>query len=481
MKKLDKLLITSFIPPFVMTFFIALFVLIMQFLWKYIDDIVGKGLEISVILELLFYLSTSLIPMALPIAVLISSVMVMGNLGERYELASIKSAGIPLLRMMMPLIFFTGLISVGSFLASDYLIPYSNLKFKSRLYDIRKQKPAFDLDTGVFNDDFGETIIRVNQKSTDGKELRDVMIYDHSENRGNISQMQAQRGEMYATEDKRFMVLKLYEGEQYQELKAQNREKTDNYEHLHIRFKEWEKIFDMSEFDLDQTNTELFKNHHSMLNVRQLNYAIDSLQIRKTKRNGQLIKNTEPYFYISRRPDSVQLVMDERRLKDTMPRLEVDTFINIFPEGDRGRHFNRAITLARNVKNYAQTTINDLPKIQESIARHEIEWHRKFSMAYACLMFLFIGAPMGAIIRKGGFGWPLLVSIFFFVAFIMMMIMGEKSAKILAIPAWLGMWLPCLVLTPIGLILTRQAMRDSKVLNIDTYLEPIRRLLRGKG
>jgi len=481
MKKLDKLLIASFVPPLIMTFFIALFVLIMQFLWKYIDDIVGKGLEVSVILELIFYLSTSLIPMALPIAVLISSVMVMGNLGEHYELASIKSAGIPLLRVMLPLMFFTSLISVGSFLASDYLIPYSNLKFKSRLYDIRKQKPTFDLDTGVFNDDFGETVLRVSEKSEDGKELRKLMIYDHSENRGNVSQMQAERGEMYATTDKQFLVLKLYDGEQYQELKANNREKTDNYEHLHIRFKEWEKIFDMSEFDLNQTNSDLFKSHHSMLNISQLNKALDSLESRKSKRSQQLIKNTEPYFYISRRPDSVQQVVEAVRLQDTMPHLAVDTFVELFNKDDRGRYFNRALTLARNVKNYAQTTINDLPKIDESIARHSIEWHRKFSMAYACFMFLFIGAPMGAIIRKGGFGWPMLVSIFFFVTFIMMMIMGEKSAKINAISAWLGMWLPCLVLTPIGLILTRQAMRDSKVLNIDTYFAPIRRLLRGKG
>jgi len=481
MKKLDKLLIASFVPPLIMTFFIALFVLIMQFLWKYIDDIVGKGLEFSVILELIFYLSTSLIPMALPIAVLISSVMVMGNLGEHYELASIKSAGIPLLRVMLPLMFFTSLISVGSFLASDYLIPYSNLKFKSRLYDIRKQKPTFDLDTGVFNDDFGETVLRVSEKSEDGKELRKLMIYDHSENRGNVSQMQAERGEMYATTDKQFLVLKLYDGEQYQELKANNREKTDNYEHLHIRFKEWEKIFDMSEFDLNQTNSDLFKSHHSMLNISQLNKALDSLESRKSKRSQQLIKNTEPYFYISRRPDSVQQVVEAVRLQDTMPHLAVDTFVELFNKDDRGRYFNRALTLARNVKNYAQTTINDLPKIDESIARHSIEWHRKFSMAYACFMFLFIGAPMGAIIRKGGFGWPMLVSIFFFVTFIMMMIMGEKSAKINAISAWFGMWLPCLVLTPIGLILTRQAMRDSKVLNIDTYLAPIRRLLRGKG
>jgi len=218
-----------------------------------------------------------------------------------------------------------------------------------------------------------------------------------------------------------------------------------------------------------------------MLNISQLNKALDSLESRKSKRSQQLIKNTEPYFYISRRPDSVQQVVEAVRLQDTMPHLAVDTFVELFNKDDRGRYFNRALTLARNVKNYAQTTINDLPKIDESIARHSIEWHRKFSMAYACFMFLFIGAPMGAIIRKGGFGWPMLVSIFFFVTFIMMMIMGEKSAKINAISAWLGMWLPCLVLTPIGLILTRQAMRDSKVLNIDTYLAPIRRLLRGKG
>lgn len=463
-----------------MTFFIALFVLIMQFLWKYIDDIVGKGLEVSVILELLFYLSNSLIPMALPIAVLISSVMVMGNLGERYELASLKSAGVPLLRVMLPLIFLASLISVASFLASDYLIPYSNLKFKSRLYDIRKQKPTFDLDTGIFNDDFGGTIIRVGEKRNNDEELVDVLIYDHSENRGNVNQIHADKGEMYATKDKEFLVLKLYEGEQYQELKANNREKTDNYEHLHIRFKEWEKIFDLSEFDLNQTNIEQFKSHHSMLNTSQLNNALDSLEKRKNKRVQQLVKNTEPYFYINRRPDSIQQVVQERvqeLLQDSCATPEVNALINLFRDGDKGRFTNRALTLARNVKNYAQTTINDLPKIDQSIARHAIEWHRKYSMAYACLMFLFIGAPMGAIVRKGGFGWPILIAIIFFVFFIMLMIMGEKSAKIMAISAPVGMWLPCLILTPLGLLLTRQAMRDSKVLNMDTYLAPIQKLL----
>lgn len=476
MKKLDKLLVTSFIPPFIMTFFIALFVLIMQFLWKYIDDIVGKGLDVSIILELLFYRSTALVPMALPIAVLISSVMVMGNLGERYELASIKSSGIPLLRVMRPLIVIAFCISFLSYLSSDYLIPYSNLKFKSRLYDIRKQKPTFNLAEGSFNDDFGGTIIRIGEKNEDGSELKDILIYDHSGNRGNDKQINAKKGEMYSTTDKGYLVMRLFDGHQYEEIKPASRDKNDNYEHLHIKFKEWEKVFDMSEFDMNETNQDLFKNHQSMLNTWQLIDAIDSLERRKIKRQKDVFKSVKAYFYPLRRTDSIQQEVALAISRDTTPRELVADFINTIPPEKRGQLVGSALTRARNVKNYAQNAMNDTPKIDKSITAHEIELHRKFSLAYACIMFLFIGAPMGAIVRKGGFGWPILIAIIFFVFFIMFNIMGEKSAKIMVITAFQGMWMPCMVLTPVGLFLTWKAMNDSKVLNMDTYTAFVTRI-----
>lgn len=475
-KKLDKLLTVSFIPPFILTFFIALFVLIMQFLWKYIDDIIGKGLDVTVILELLFYRSTALIPMALPIAVLISSVMVMGNLAERYELASMKSAGIALLRIMLPLIFITTIVCGMSFLSSDTLIPYSNLKFKSRLYDIRKQKPALSLESGTFNDDFGETIIRIGKKSEDGRFLKDVLIYDHSTNVGNDNQIIAKRGEMYTTPNKQFLVMKLFDGSKYQELQANDRKDTDRYQHLKTSFKEWEKIFDMSEFDLNKTNEDLFKNHQSMLSTRQLLHNIDSVKQRKIDRKKQLNKHVKHFFYPRRSIDSLKNEVSQRIQLDSLKEIK-SAYINSIPKDQRLNAVNKAMSLSRNVKNYSRSITDDLPKIQLQVANYEIELHRKLSLAFACIIFLFIGAPMGAIVRKGGFGWPILIAIVFFVTFIILNIIGEKLAKELVVSAPFGMWMPCMILLPIGVFLTHKAMRDSKMLNLDAISATIRRWL----
>ncbi|MEM7105424.1 MAG: LptF/LptG family permease [Bacteroidota bacterium] len=469
MKRLDKLLATSFIPPFIMTFFIALFVLIMQFLWKYIDDIVGKGLEMIYIVELIFYRSTALIPMALPVAVLISSVMVMGNLAERFELASIKSAGIPLLRVMRPLLFLVSFIAVLSWLSSNYLIPYSNLQFKSRLYDIRRQKPTLSINEGSFNDDFGGTVIRIGNKLDDNRTLEDILIYDHSENRGNVSQIIAKKGEMYTTPDEQYLVMRLYNGQQYQELKPTDRTRLDRYEHFHTSFREWEKVFDMAEFDLKETDENLFKSHQSMLSLNQLNEAIDSIEVRKTERKEQLLTQVSSYFYHARlardtlskkkRPD-----VDTTLLSEVPP-----AFIEMLNQGNIGMNLQKSLTLARNVKNYTLSIKDDIPRLDKSIAEHEIEIHRKFSWAIACIIFLFIGAPMGAIVRKGGFGWPILISIIFFVFYVMLTIVGEKIAKEMVVSAVAGMWMPCLILFPISIFLTYKAMNDSKAFSMETY------------
>jgi len=447
----------------------------MQFLWKYIDDIIGKGLETTIILELLFYRSTALIPLALPIAVLISSVMVMGNLAERYELASMKSAGIPLLRIMAPMICLVGLVCIGSFVSSDTLIPYSNLKFKSRLYDIRKQKPSFSLEEGSFNDDFGETIIRIGKKSEDGKDLTDVLIYDHSTNRGNDNQIIAKRGEMYYTPSKRYLVMKLYDGCQYSELVPKNREEGQRYQHLRTSFKEWEKVYDMSEFDLTETGENSFKNHHTMLSTRQLSNGIDSLKERKETRRLMLNKQVKHFYFPRRSHDTTRT-----RLSQEMDTIVVGdyegTMLTTIEESKRAMAVSKAASLARNVKNYARSIQDEMPRIDETIAKFKLEYNRKFSLATACMIFLFIGAPMGAIVRKGGFGWPILIAIVFFVFFIMLNIIGEKLAKEMVVTPEFGMWMPCIVLAPVGVFLTSKAMRDSKMLSFDMYIAIFRRL-----
>ncbi|MCI5080658.1 MAG: LptF/LptG family permease, partial [Saprospiraceae bacterium] len=296
MKKLDRLLISSFIPPFMVTFAIAIFVLLMQILWLYIDDIAGKGLGFFILIELLAYKCVSLIPMALPLAMLISSVMVMGNLAEHYELSSFKSAGVSLRRVMAPLMFMGVLVTLSSYFCSNNLIPVANLKFGSRMYDIQQQKPALRLDVGVFNDDFDGYAIHIGDKEGDSN-IEEVLIYDHSEaNRGRLGQIMAKEGEMYATDDGSYFVMNLREGHQYIETKPSGYGRNQNHPFVRTNFDSWQKVFDLSEFQLNRTNEELFKQNRSMLSTSQLAEAVDSLEYRIKKRERTMSNTVAGYF-----------------------------------------------------------------------------------------------------------------------------------------------------------------------------------------
>ncbi len=512
MKKIDKLIITSFVPPFVVTFFIAIFVLLMQYLWIYIDDIIGKGAGLLFLMEMIFYMSVSFFPMALPIAILISSVMVMGNMAERYELTSMKSAGVPLLRIIRSLMFFALLISFFSFFCSNNLMPVANLKFKSRLYDVKKQKPTLNLEEGVFNNDFQDFIIRMGVKKEDNISIEDVLIYDQKENKdGKISQILAEKGKMYTTEDKRYFVMNLEDGTQYRQMKPEGkRNKDQTYPFVRTTFKTWDKVFDLQEFEINWTDRELFKNHYKMLTASQLVDAIDTLDININKRVGDLVKYNTRYFRFlqeanSEEKDSIdrdssqsilinqkvtqnkgQSVPELRRvgkekkqekrvvrnpviIKQNIdqPLSAYGSFYETLGEREHSRLLNRAKTFARSIKNQAESTNRILKRSYEQRVKHIFELHVKFSMSLVCFIFLFIGAPMGAIIRKGGFGYPILISILFFMAYIIMNITFKNVAEEGAMPAILAAWLPCLILFPIGLLLTYKAMNDSRLLDSD--------------
>ncbi|MEL6866802.1 MAG: LptF/LptG family permease, partial [Bacteroidota bacterium] len=474
MKTIDRLLLRSFIPPFVVTFFIAMFVLIMQFLWTYIDDIIGKGAGLWILMELIFYLSMSLIPTALPIAVLISSVMVMGNLAERYELASLKSAGVPLLRVMKPLMFFMVGISMFSYFCSNNLIPLANLKFKSRLYDIRKQKPTLSLEEGVFNDDFKGFVIHIGEKGADNRSISDVLIYDtNNYNRGKPSMILADHGEMFMTNDKRYFVMNLFKGTQYRELQESGTGEDKTLPFVRTSFNSWTKVFDLSEFDLNRTDEDLFKSHQSMLSTAQLRLAIDSLDDKIHLKLSGMDKQIAQYFYYSK--DTVKVKKIERKVKQQVPpdslakekvlgtasktnqkpaqnqrktavktekkvnhspsyqkqvkaieqKLDreitaYDYFYETLPRKERIRLFNKAKSFARSIHGHSETTLRALDRVGESRVKHVFELNIKFSMAVVCFIFLFIGAPMGAIVRKGGFGYPILIAIIFFMLFIVL-------------------------------------------------------------
>ncbi|RMG78182.1 MAG: YjgP/YjgQ family permease, partial [Bacteroidetes bacterium] len=290
MKKLHKLLLTSYIGPFLLTFFIALFILVMQFLWKYIDEMVGKGLEWYVIAELLIYASANLIPLALPMAVLLSSIMTFGNLGESYELVAMKSAGLSLIRIMKPLIIFTVFLSISAFFFSNHVWPKANLKFASLLYDIRHKKPAIDIQPGIFYRNIEGYVIRVGSKEKDGKTLYDVMIFDHVNTTENNKILYAEKGVMSFAGNDEYLELKLYNGYSYNEIRNKEALKNRNYPLMRTHFKEQIIRFDLTGFKLKRSNQELFKNNYQMLNLAQLERQMDTLKIQKQTIGKELLE-----------------------------------------------------------------------------------------------------------------------------------------------------------------------------------------------
>lgn len=506
-KKIDRMIATSYVGPFVVAFGIAVFVLVLQFLWLYIDEIAGKGVSILVMMELISYLSISTFPMALPIAVLIASAMVYGNMAERYELPGIKSAGMSLLRSMAGLMVLNAGVALFSYVCSDFIIPIANLKFKSRLYDIRRQKPALVIEEGVFNEDFRQFAIRVGQKEKDDETIRAVMIEDQtSGGRMKFSKILADSGQMYTTDDKRYFVMNLFRGTQYQEPLQGASSQQSRYPFIRTSFQSWAKVWDMKEFEMVASDEERFKTGRTQLSMSQLRKNLDSLQktIRLTKQGladdylvslkktpappppsvvpaapapatEQASKTTAFVKKIQGRsnigpaaqtPQEPAGLMPQRLTK---PLTEYNSFLETFSAELRKPLLQDASNRAKGNLTLLEARENGVMNRSKEYAKTGYELYSKYSFALACFIFLFIGAPMGAIIRKGGFGYPLLVSISFFVVFIVLSITSRKFAELYYLtPFWAAM-VPCIVMLPIGAYLTYKATNDSSVLSRDRW------------
>ena len=473
MKKVDKLVLSKFFGPFILTFLITLFIIVMQFLWKYIDDLVGKGLEWYIIAELIFYASASFVPLALPLAVLLSSIMTFGSLGENYELVALKSSGISLFRFMGSLIVAVVFISAGAFFFSNNILPVANLKFGTLLYDIRHQKPALNIKPGIFYNGIEGFNIKVGGKDSDNKTIHDIIVYDHTSGRGNDNVLIAEKGEMYSSEDDRYLILKLYNGKQYNEVKPESGKY--EYEHMRTYFEEWEKYFDLSEFSLQRTDENFWKNHYQMLNLKQLQNSIDTLKKEMEARNENMRKNVNQYFSFLRY-DRDSLLPDSF-LKDS-PDQFAESKPEDLPLADRIIVIKRATSLARNVKSFVGIASRDNKYRTKNIIKHELAWHRKFTLSVACIVLFFVGAPLGAIIRIGGLGMPMLMSILFFVIFHVFTMSGQEIAEESAISPFLGMWMATIVLTPVGIFLTYKAMNDSSLLSIEWYYSFMKKIFR---
>jgi lipopolysaccharide export system permease protein len=590
MKKLDKLILGSFIGPFVLTFLVVDFVLLTVNMLKYFDEIFGKGLGFAIYMELIGYFVISISPMALPLAVLLSSLMTFGNLGEHFELTAIKSSGISLVRALRPIGVFVVILAFAAYLSNNYLVPKVNLKTFSLLYDIRMKSPALDIKEGVFYNGIPGYSLKVNKKLDDIR-LNEIIIYNHSEGQGNLNVTMADSGRMEPFLNDNYMKMTLYQGQNYREARASRGISENPVEFSRTEFTENIIIFDLDAFQLSRTPEDQWSTNRSIKNIAEIKLGLDSIQ---TLINDQLYQNyqstesTYPFFTRKRKLIPIQAILERRAKDDTLRQIRakqdkvyndsmgdsnldntvmMDTnsstslilsdsittsnqktlaeLINQdtsfrkkkvnrissqiqggetksdtislstdLPEKESqstklitsidttgtkkqlvfrseslterekfvidsvvqaNRLMTNAVTLAlnnaRNLKNNFNVKMAQVDNFDREYRRYEIAWYQKYSQAFACFVMFMIGAPLGAIIKKGGLGMPVILSITFFILFYMLTITGEKWAKEGLINAFIGTWFSNLCLIPFGIFFLRQAKKDARLFEPDFYLE----------
>lgn len=475
MKRLHVFMLKSFIGPFIATFFISMFVLLMQMLWRYIDELVGKGLDFSVIAELMFYFSVSLIPMALPLAVLLSSIMTFGTLGENYELIALKSAGISLFRIMYPLIVLIVALTIFAYIFSNNILPVANLKASSLLYDIKRHKPELSFKEGVFTNDLEGYSIKVDRINKSTGMMYNMLIYNHKDVTGNYEVTKADSGMMITDPNSNTLELVLYNGNTYTDegLKPNNRR---TFPFRRLKFDKQTVRIVLPGNELQRTDEDLFKSS-LMMNQSQLSYTADSLKrMLKTRKDEDakrlLVSNYEKSKVLDPQRDSTY------RMEMTGMVADMDSLYNALDVEERERAAGNALQYARDVKLGMQNTSTFYLKQEEDIRKSGIEWHKKFTLSFACLIFFFIGAPLGGIIRRGGLGMPVVVSILLFIVYYIISMIGERAAKEAVFYVGFGAWLSSLVLLPLGIFLTYKSVKDSEMMSTDAYRIAIMKIAR---
>lgn len=507
MRKLDKLIIKSFIGPFILTTAVATFILLIQYMLKYFDDFVGKDLGFMVFAKLLFYFALNMLQVALPLGVLVSSLMTFGRLGENFELTAIKSAGISLVRALRPIFFVVVLISIGAFLFNNYAVPIANLNAYSLLYDIKQKKPTLDIQEGAFYYGLPNYVIKVKEKSPDDITLKDVIIYDHSNTVGNKRVILADSSRMYLFLNDKYLKLELFDGNLYSEMRQQG---NSINQFNRTKYSRMDMVFSLASFDLVTTDQGLFQNNRQMKNVSELAVDIDSMRIRVSKIQSSFDDQALRYFnYFKedyreekrlrgiRKQDSIRRdVALEAQLKigggvlsskknkprtiNSMGRtanLELDTLSLAQLDSLMAEKSIKAVTVvksartqSRNVRNILKSMLSKSSKIERDRSRFIVSKIKIYSQAVACIVMFLIGAPLGAIIKKGGMGVPVLTSIFFFIAYYIMMTLGAKYAKEGVMDSVYATWMADVLLLPFGLFFLRQARIDARLFDADIYI-----------
>lgn len=478
MKKLYLYILRSFIGTFVFTFFVAVFILLMQFLWCYLDDLVGKGLGFDVLGKLMFYTSITFVPMALPLAILLSSLMCFGNLGEFYELVAMKASGISVWRVMRPLLIFSIVMSLVAFIFSNNVLPVATLKSKVLLRDVRKQKMSFDIPEGMFYKGIDGYAIRAGKKGADGNTLYDLMIYDHTEYKGNIKVTTADSAVMALSPSQTEIIFTLYSGFNYSEV-VDDKEYKSRRPFEKMKFEKQLITFDISDFNMKESDENSMKGHQSMLNLSQLVVAIDSLETNTAERRESYKNSFKHRLQHLSSKDNVKQEKGKKSELDTITIFKWPMLDN-FSKKEQQSIVNMAKTASKNQIDNIEINIKDFERQEMNIRKHQQVMHEKFSLSIACLLFFFIGAPLGAIIRKGGLGLPIVISVIFFVIYYVITITSQRIAIAGDIPVFLGVWLSSIIILPIGVFLTTKATTDSALLDGESWKKTLGKIFKKK-
>lgn len=472
-KKLHKLLISSFVPPFLATLFVSVFLFfLVEIVITYLDELIGKGLRTIDLIQLFTYAWISIIPQCIPLAVLLASIMSFGNLAENYELAAMKSSGISLFRIMKPLIVLIVILAGLTFLFNNFILPTVSLKSTALLYDIRQKKPTVNIKEGIFYNKIDNYSIRVGSKSLNKDTLKDIIIYDHSSNEGNNIQTYAKAARMTTTSDTANLVLIMREGNRYETVL--NKDNANKAKALSIlNFKQLQVNIELTDFKLNRTDEHLFKGHGEMMNVWQLDSVADSTRRILNNLSIQLHKQVRDYFYI------------KSNLTDTIttkfPIVAIDSLDSKLIKEDHYRLYDYAINTTRNNIGVLENANNNRLSEQGALITLIVEWHKKIVVCFACIVLFFVGAPLGAIIRKGGLGLPVVTAVFFFLAYFILTQAFESVAMERKMPAWQAMWLPVGIFLPISVFLTYKAAKDSALFDLTSYIMFFQKLFKRKA
>jgi lipopolysaccharide export system permease protein len=456
MKKLDKLILQAFIGPFTLTFFVSTFILLMQFMLSYFSDLVGKNLGFDVYAQLFLYFGMNMVPVSLPLAVLLACLITFGNLGEHCELTAVKSAGISLLRTLLPIFVFVSFTAIGSYYFNDIIVPKANLKAYSLLYDVTQKKATLNFKEGAFYNGIPNYSIKVNQKYQDGKSLKGIMIYNHSQGYGNTDVTIADSGYMETFNNDTYLRFTLFKGKNYADVI--NEDGRLGQEFVSNEFDKSTIVFNLESFKMNRTSEDLFTGNRVMRNTSELLHDADSIYTSYKRANYEINQNIKPYYSYVGKPCNVTSKDSQFAPKQLR--------INI-PKGDK-RLTGIALNNIRNVRSYTQASVERVETLLKDYNQYYIEIYTKYTQAVACIIMFLIGAPLGAIIKKGGLGVPVIVSIIFFILFYVITNLGMKWAKHSIVPVWAGMWLANACLIPIGLTFLIQAKNDSRLFDGDS-------------